>query len=764
MLRKKLHQKIALLILIAFSLNMLTGCQSFTLTAEDFAKLYNLRQSSKIYDSKGRFLTDISGSERRSYVKIDELPSYVPEAFVAIEDARFYQHFGVDIIGILRALLVNLVKKDLAQGASTITQQLVRNVYLTQEKSFTRKIREAILALQLERVYTKKEILEMYLNVIYFGNGNYGIEEASENYFGKSAAKLTLGEAAMLAGIPRRPNYYAPTINFAAASARKNLVLDKMVEQGYISVEEAKAAKNDVIKINPKADAEGKSYAAVIDKILDESEKDFGLSREQLNSGGYKIYTTIDREMQSYAEKVFAEGQNFPKSMDEVPVQGAAAAVDPQTGGILFLIGGRNYGRFGGFNRSFMMYRQPGSAFKPIVDYAPAFERGYLPADFIEDEPVSFGDYKPKNYDGTYHGKVTLRYALKQSLNIPAVKLLNEIGISTGYEYAQKFGFELTPKDKNLSLALGGLERGASPLQMAAAYGVFASGGIYRTPHVIEKIIGKDGNEIPRKNSITEKQVISKETAYLITDVLMDTVKSGTAKKANFGGILAAKTGTTEVPFTTPGQKGTKDAWIVGYTPDYSVAIWMGYDKTDRRHYLRGVTGGSYPALILRKIALYHVNLYGQQSFPMPDQLVRVSIDAKTGLLAGPLTPPGQVVEEVFPRGKEPKSLSPEQPQLPEKENVGLTAQYVEGKGVLLTWPAKTGYTYQIYRINEDGSTELRGEVSGGSFADTTVMPGGHYQYYLLPVVKEMDGSAKMEPPTSPVEVDIPASVTGEVY
>jgi len=763
-LLKRNIKKIAILVLITFSLTILSGCQRLILTADDFSKLYNLRQSSKIYDSKGRFLTDISGSERRSYVKIDELPAYVPEAFVAIEDARFYQHFGVDIIGILRAMVVNLVKKDLAQGASTITQQLVRNVYLTQEKSFIRKIREALLALQLERVYTKKEILEMYLNVIYFGNGNYGIEEASENYFGKPATKLSLSEAALLAGIPRRPNYYAPTINFEAANTRKNLVLDKMVEQGYISVEEAKAAKNDAIKLNPKADAEGKSYAAVIDKILDESEKEFGLSREQLNTGGYKIYTTVDRELQSYAEKVFAERQNFPPSIDQIPVQGAAAGVDPQSGGIIFLIGGRNYNRFGGFNRSFMMHRQPGSAFKPIADYAPAFERGYLPADFIEDEPVSFGDYKPKNYDGTYHGKVTLRYALKQSLNVPAVKLLNEIGISTGFEYAQKFGFDLTDKDKNLALALGGLNRGASPLQMAAAYAAFANGGIYRTPFIIKKIVGKDGNEIPRKNALTEKKVISEETAYLITDVLMDTVKSGTARRANFGGILAAKTGTTEVPFATPGQKGTKDAWIVGYTPAYSAAIWMGYDKTDHRHYLRGVTGGSYPALILRKIALYHVNLYGQQSFPMPDQLVRVSIDAKTGLLAGPLTPPEQVVEEVFPRGKEPKSLSPEQPQLPEKENVGLTAQYVEGKGVLLTWPAKAGYTYQIYRINEDGSTELLAELSGGSFVDNSVQSGSHYQYYLLPIVNEAGKNPKMEPPTSPVEVDIPAAVTGEVY
>ncbi|NYE58393.1 transglycosylase domain-containing protein [Carboxydothermus ferrireducens] len=761
---KVLGKKFSLLtLLILFSL-FINGCASFTLSAKDFDKLYNLQQSSAIYDKNGRFLTQISGSERRTYVKIDELPPYVPQAFVAIEDARFYQHFGIDILGILRAFVVNILKQDLAQGASTITQQLVRNVYLTQEKTFARKIKEALLAIQLERVYTKKEILEMYLNVIYFGNGNYGIEEAAQNYFGKPASKLTLGEAAMLAGIPRRPNYYAPTINYDAAVSRKNLVLDKMVEQGYLTQEEAEKAKKEEIKINPKAQNQGNQYAAVIDKILQESEEDFGLSREQLNTGGYKIYTTIDREIQRYAEKVFANAQNFPPNTDEILVQGAAAGVDPETGGIVFLIGGRNYGRFGGFNRSFMMYRQPGSAFKPIVDYAPAFEKGYLPSDFIVDEPVVFGDYKPKNYDGTYHGRVTLRKALVESLNVPAVKLLNEIGVDTGYEYAQRFGFELTAKDKNLSLALGGLERGASPLQMAAAYAVFANGGIYRTPHIITKIIDKDGNEIPRKNALEEKRVISEETAYLITDVLVDTVKKGTARRANFGGVLAAKTGTTEVPFKTPGQKGTKDAWIVGYTPDISVAVWMGYDKTDRFHYLRGVTGGSYPAVILRKIVSYFVQLHGEKPFTIPGNLVRVSIDEKTGLIAGPLTPSGQVVDEVFPKGKEPKSISPETPPNPATQNSNLTAVYVEGKGVVLSWQPKPGYTYQIYRINEDSSTFMVGESSTGSFADTQVTPGSHYQYYLLPIQKRKDGGMKMELPTSPVAIDIPVSITSEVY
>ncbi|GAV23572.1 transglycosylase domain-containing protein [Carboxydothermus pertinax] len=761
---KRLYQKISFFVLIIFILSVLSGCASFTLTAKDFNKLYNLRQSSLVYDQKGRLLTQISGSERRTYIKIDDLPAYVPQAFVAIEDARFYQHFGIDIFGIFRALIVNLLKKDLAQGASTITQQLVRNVYLTQEKSFTRKIREALLAIQLERVYTKKEILEMYLNVIYFGNGNYGIEEAARNYFGKSATKLTLGEAALLAGIPRRPNFYAPTINFDAANSRKNLVLDKMVEQGYITKAQAQAAKEEVIKLNPQAESQGKNYAAVIDKILAESEEDFGLTREELNTGGYKIYTTVDRDMQLYAEKVFANRQNFPPGVDEVPVQGAAAAVDPQTGGIIFLIGGRNYGRFGGFNRSFMMYRQPGSAIKPIVDYAPAFEKGYLPSDFIVDEPVTFGDYQPKNYDGTYHGRVTLRKALMESLNVPAVKLLNEIGINTGFNYARKFGFELTAKDRNLSLALGGLEKGVSPLQMAAAYSVFANGGSYMTPHIITKIIGKDGREIPRKSTLTENKVISAKTAYLITDVLIDTVKQGTARKANFGGILAAKTGTTEVPFKTPGQKGTKDAWIVGYTPDIAVAIWMGYDQTDQKHYLRGITGGSYPAVILRKIASYFVKLHGQKSFPMPAELVRVSIDARTGLLAGPLTPPGQVVEELFPKGKEPKSLSPEEPLVPETKKDSLSAVYVDGKGVVLSWPAKPGYTYQIYRTAEDGSTLLLGEVTEGSFVDSSVTAGSHYQYYLLPVIKQPDGSLQMEQPTPPVGVDIPAAVVNKVY
>ena len=526
---------------------------------------------SQFYDSQGKVVYTTASAEHRIPVKFDQIPKQVRYAFISIEDNRFYEHGGIDYRGTLRALVSNILGHDV-QGGSTITQQLAKNAFLSQERTLTRKIKEAFLAKQLENKYTKNEILTMYLNQIYFGEGSYGVESASLTYFGKHVQDLDLAQAACLAAIPKSPNYFDPMENPKANKERRDLVLDQMVKYGHITQVEANKAKAEELVIRkPQKGTKKDVQGYFFDYVSQEIAKKFG--DDVLYKGGLKIYTTLDSSMQAAAEDAISRLPNiYTKDPDHLTQpQVGLIAIDPQTGYIKAMIGGRGQDKF---NRAVQAVRQPGSSFKPFV-YLTAMDNGMNAATLIDDSEVSVGGWKPQNYERTFHGKVTLRTALKLSYNVPAVKLAMELGPEKIIRNAKALGITTLVEsggqnDVNAAMALGGLPKGVSPIEMAAAYGTIGNNGVYNKPVAILKIVDRNGKVIYEHHP-SPKQVVSAKAAYQTTDILMDVLISGTGAGAGLGRPAAGKTGTTD---------DYKDAWFVGFTPNLSCAVWIGDDRS----------------------------------------------------------------------------------------------------------------------------------------------------------------------------------------
>ncbi len=569
----------------------------------DISKLDNpLPEPTYIYDRGGNEASQLSSS-RLEPVPLREIPVHLRNAIIAVEDRRFYDHTGIDLRAIFRALVKDVQAGNLVEGGSTITQQLAKNLFLTSEKSLARKWKEAAYAVKIEMTYDKDKILEMYLNQIYFGEGVWGVQEASKTYFGKDVRDLTLSESAMLAGLPKAPTRYSPLQNKEKALERRDVVLSLMREQNYIDEKEYRRAKAEPLRLKKEdeADLKGK-YASYVDYVIEEAVKVYGFTEEQLLTGGLRIYTQLDPAVQQAAEDVYADDRFFPQSRDDIRVQSGVAIVDPYTGGVRGIVGYRGERVFRGFNHATQLKRQPGSAFKPLVVYAPALEKGYTPFSMLYDGELNIDGYSPQDWDKQTRGEVSLHEAVVRSWNIPAVWLLNEIGIDAGMEFVKKMGIPLTTGDRNLGIALGGLREGVSPLQMAQAYAAFANLGVMNKAHAITKITAKDGHVLAeaKQDSI---RVMSPSTAYTMTLILQDAVRMGTGKNAELPRPTAGKTGTTELPDEKAfaGLNGVKDAWFVGYTPELAAAVWMGYDRTDRQHYLT-TSGGAYPAIVFREI------------------------------------------------------------------------------------------------------------------------------------------------------------------
>ena len=525
--------------------------------------------ASQFYDINGNVIYTTLSEERRVPVTIDKIPKHVQKAFIAIEDNRFYEHSGIDYRGTARALVSTLSGREV-QGGSTITQQLAKNAFLTQERSIVRKIKEAFIAKELEHKYTKDEILTMYLNRIYFGQGAYGIESASMYYFDKHVQNLDIAEAATLAAIPKSPNYYNPFENPQESKKRQELVIDQMVKYGFISAEQGAQAKakkmvystSHKIKNDPRA----YFFDMISQKVIEE------VGADALYKGGLKIYTTLDMDMQKAAEKAMHHLPNYYTDGKKLTQpQMALAAVDPKTGYVKAMIGGRGQDKF---NRATLAVRQPGSAFKPFV-YLTAMQNGFTPASIIEDKEEEFAPgWKPQNSDMQWHGKVSLRTALKRSINVPTIKLAREVGVDKIVANVEKMGITTLVdsgaySDVNLAMALGGLSKGVNPLEMASAYGVFATNGLYSKPIALLKIVDREGKVLYQAKTQT-KRVIDATSAYLTTNMLQDVLVSGTAGGMGIGRPAAGKTGTTDTYI---------DAWFVGYTPDLSTAVWVGDDN-----------------------------------------------------------------------------------------------------------------------------------------------------------------------------------------
>lgn len=561
-----------------------------------------LERPTTIYDKDG----DRAGylySQKGTWVSLDKISPNVADAVLSTEDRNFYHEYGFSIKGMVRALLLNLKNRimgssDIAGGGSTLTQQLVKNAFLSQEQTISRKAKEIFIAMQVENTYSKKQILAMYLNNAYFGNGVWGIEDASEKYFGVHASQLTVPQAATIAGMLKNPNGYNPKDHPAESRQRRNVVLTLMKDNGKLTQEQMKSYQDSpmITSDNYQYDS-GYRYPYFFDAVIDEAIKKYGLSEEDIMNRGYKIYTTLDQNYQSTMQTDFADSSLFPYDADDgTRAQGASIAIDPKTGGVTALVGGRNDSHvFRGYNRATQLVRSPGSTIKPLAVYAPALQHGYHYDSMVEDKHQAYGSnkYSPKNATGTYQGKIMLYQALAESKNTTAVWLLNKIGVSEGYRSAEKFGLKLSDSDKNLSLALGGLEKGVSPMTMASAYSAFANEGVKYDAHFIRRIVDASGKTIVDEEDADSTRVVSEKVANEMTSMMIDVYKNGTGVSAKpYGYMIAGKTGSTQGNGVDPTAADT-DRWYIGYTPDVVLATWVGFDSNKNSIENAGTRGGA---------------------------------------------------------------------------------------------------------------------------------------------------------------------------
>ncbi|RCK81771.1 MAG: Multimodular transpeptidase-transglycosylase [Candidatus Ozemobacter sibiricus] len=610
---------------------------------------YRPSLTSQVFDCKGRLMARLHAEENRTRIlSANEIPLQMRQAVIAIEDERFYQHYGIDFVGIARAMVKNIQAGKVVQGASTLTQQLVKNAFLTSEKTLKRKAIEAMMAFQLERKYSKEEILTLYLNEIYFGHGAYGLDAAARLYFNKDPMELTLLECATLAGIPKSPVAFSPRKNPQANKARRELVLAKMVELGFISPADYEAARNQPLVLAPE------KPEVMLAPYFVTYVRDILLERYGANlvyNGGLKIYTTLDLDWQKYAEEAMDNSEIFqkrPLSKDPL-MSGSLVCLDPHNGHIKAMYGGRDFEK-SQFNRVTQALRQPGSSFKPFV-YGCALENGALPNDFIVDEPISYTNpwskkvWAPKNYDLKFHGTVTLTKALCNSFNIPAVKLIDQLTPAKVIRFARKLGIT-AQMEPNLSLALG--SGNFTPLEMASAYGVFANQGIYAPPVAITRVEDRDGN-ILEESLPRVKEVMKAVHATMIADMLRVAVEKGTGRRAIIPGrSIAGKTGTTN---------NYVDAWFNGFTPELVTIVQFGYDMP--KSLGPKMAGGTVAAPVWHAFMSKVLKDLPPSDFPVPEGAVRVGLCMSSGKLSCKSCPGETVVKMTFPIESVPRQECP---------------------------------------------------------------------------------------------------------
>ena len=692
----------------------------------DVYRITGCDRTSIIYDGQSDVVTRLHGVQDRTWVSISELQPSTVYAFISAEDARFFEHEGVDVIRIAGAIVADIKAGSYVQGASTISQQLIKLSHLTSEKTISRKAEEAALAYEMERQYSKEDILEMYLNYVYFGGGYYGIEAAAEGYFGVHASDLTLDQSAMLAGILKSPSGYAPHINYAASINRRNNILRLMRDYGYITDDEKKQASARRPTILHDKNEEYSGYYT--DAVTKSAAALMGITVDELIRGGYSIYSAMDSDIQHYCEEMFKNGELFPAEDSEA----AIVVLEPSTGMVVAMVGGRSYTGGISFNRATDIRRQPGSVIKPVIAYAPAFEYlNYTAADMILDEETTFADYTPSNYGNKYYGWVTVREAVTKSLNVPAVKTLSAVGVYRAKDFAKRCGIEFDDKDDSLALALGGFTYGVSPLQIAGAYSCFASGGIYNTPTLIKKITDRNGLTVYEYRQ-DSRRVMSEANAYILTSMLKSVVTEGTGHRLNTLDIpIAGKTGTVGL------ANGNRDAWMAGYTPEYTAVVWQGYDS-DRLGLLpSSATGGTYPALMLYGL-FNHIYPDGRSGdFEKPESVKQYSIDAKTlkkqhkAVLANAMTPQSSRVTEYFTEETAPEDVSGYWAVPGSAQN--LLAVREEG-GVMVSFDCPDDFgMYTLWR-SEAGKAEKplmtwNGREGHIEYIDAAVKPGKGYRY-----------------------------------
>lgn len=597
-------------------------------------------EATRIYSADGQLIASLY-RENRNSIPLSQVPRLLERAVIDTEDADFYHHHGFSLRGILRAGVRNVQEGAYAEGGSTITQQLARNLFLTSEKSFTRKIAEILLAIQIERRLTKDEILERYLNQVYFGEGAYGVETAAEVYFGKRAQDLTLPQCALLAGLIRAPSYYSPYEHPARARVRMAEVLQRMVEMGDITPQEKATALAAPLNLVERRNAGlvGIRAPYFVSYILPTLLKRYG--EDAVYTGGLRVYTTLDLRLQEAAQAAVRQGIDEALRQHLNVHQGALVALDPRTGYIRAMVGGYDF-RTSQFNRAWQAHRQPGSAFKPFT-YTVALMRGIPPTHLLLDAPIEFTlpdgkVWAPQNYDKQWHGLITMRYALEHSINVASVRLEQEVGPGAVVALAHRMGIT-SPLQPNLSLTLGSSD--VTLLEMVSAYGVFATEGIRAEPVAILKVTDRRG-KVLEEHTPDRHVVLSPEVAYLMTDLLKGVVERGTGTAANIGIPEAGKTGTTD---------DYRNAWFIGFTPSLVAGVWVGNDDDSP---MNRVVGGSVPARIWASFMKQATAGEPKDDWPRPEGIVEETVCGTSGLLASPSCPDPR--PELFIRGTEPDS------------------------------------------------------------------------------------------------------------
>ncbi|MCC2525862.1 PBP1A family penicillin-binding protein [Bacillus halotolerans] len=761
--RKKggLFKKTLFTLLILFILGVVGGAVTFAVMVSDAPSLNENKlktpYSSTIYDKNGKEVAEV-GAEKRTYVSIDEIPDVVKEAFIATEDARFYEHHGIDPVRIGGALVANFKDGFGAEGGSTITQQVVKNSLLSHQKTLKRKVQEVWLSIQLERNYSKDEILEMYLNRIYFSPRAYGIGKAAEEFFGVTdLSKLTVEQAATLAGMPQSPTAYNPVKNPDKAEKRRNIVLSLMKKQGFISDSQYTKAKKVAMKdegvVSQKEYEKTNSnkYSAFVDEVMKEIDEK---SDVDPSADGLKIYTTLDTKAQDTLDELMdGETVGFTEGM-----QGGVSLLDTKTGEVRAIGSGRN-STVGGFNYATQAKTQPGSTIKPILDYGPVIEnKKWSTYEQIDDSAYTYSDGTPiRDFDRRYKGPMSMREALAQSRNIPALKAFQAVGKDTAVDFANGLGLGLNKEKVYESYSIGGFGKGnvgVSSLTMAGAYSAFGNNGTYNEPHFVKSIEFNDGTKLDLTPK--SKSAMSDYTAFMITDMLKTAVKTGTGQLAQVPGVeVAGKTGTTNFDEDTiqkyniaPG--GVPDSWFVGYTPQYTAAVWTGVDSQNKlgKKSLNSTEQQVAKRLFAKLIAQVDD---GSGSFEKPDSVVEATVEkgSNPAKLAGPNTPSDKKVTEYFVKGTSPSTVSKtyEKEEKEEKEETaklsGLSVKYdKDNQSLTLSWKYDGDATFAVKQSVDGGSYSEVQNSSAKEAVISGVQPGSVYKFEVTAVSDDGESSA----------------------
>ncbi|KKI88753.1 hypothetical protein WQ54_30050 [Bacillus sp. SA1-12] len=763
-----LWKKIFLSLLAIGIVGMVAGGITFAAIVAGSPKLDDKKLkdsfSSTIYDMNGKEISEF-GQVKRTYVPYDDIPKVLEEAVLATEDARFYEHNGIDIIRLGGALVANVQEGFGAEGASTITQQVIKNSLLTTDKTVTRKVQEIWLAFQLEQKYSKQEILEMYLNKIYFPGNVYGVAQAAESFYGKELKELELHEAAMIAGMPQSPNNYNPRTNPESAEKRRNIVLTLMAKHGFITKAEAEEAKkvpvqSTVVEPTEKANTYHAFVEEVIEEVKEKTDIDAG-------SAGLKIYTTLDPEAQDTVEEVInGDSMDFPDDK----MQAGITLLDTKTGEIRAIGGGRNQPA-GGYNYATDTRRQPGSTIKPVLDYGPAIEHlQWSTAESIDDIPYTYSDGTPiNNWDRSYKGQMTIRDALADSRNIPALKALQAVGLEKAQEFAQGLGIPLPEIYE--PYAIGGFSNGVSPLQMAGAFSAFGNNGVFNEPHAVKKIVLSDGTEIDLAPE--PKEAMSDYTAFMVTDMMKSVVEYGTGKSVKIPGVnIAGKTGTTNFSaedkekYDVP-SGASKDAWFVGYNPNYTAAVWTGYNisKDSEKVYL--TSEDQKLARAMFKEIFSEIAGDDDSDFEQPDSVEKKYIEkgSKEPVLASEYTPSSMVSEEYFVKGTAPKKESKKYVKVKPNKPSGLSVNYDQvTNSISINWgydeAALENVSFEVSQSVDGGQYQVVNTSKNMGYEIADVTPGSTYSFRVVAVNDEdssnRSGTASTKIQVPKAENDVP--------